>query len=134
MFWGHIFRGSDSGILCLAQRDLSPEESTAPGIEKGVSLDPYPSSLLFPPRAEDEAIAAPGQLIPGTHSVPSKPATGVTALSKGAIAPGSFTHELRACPPQQAGPYCPQGEWLLFSSEDYVHWTYICNCTLLSVP
>ena len=83
-----------------------------------MSLDPYPLSLLFPSRAKDEAIATPGQLLPGTHSVPSEPATGVTALGKGAIAPSSFTHEFRACPPQQASPYCPQGEWLLFSLED----------------
>lgn len=99
MFWRHTFRGSDSGILCLAQRDLNPEESTGPGTEKGCVLEPCPSSFLFLLRAEDEATPTPGQLISGAHPVPSESATGVTALGKGAIAPRSFTHELRACPP-----------------------------------
>lgn len=64
-----------------------------------MSPDPCSSSLPFLPRAEDEATATTSQLIPGAHPVPGEPVTGAAALGKGAIAPGSFTHELRACPP-----------------------------------
>lgn len=68
-----------------------------------------------PPRAEDEASVAAGQLVPGAHPVPSEPVPGAAALGQGAAAPGSLTHELRARPPQQASPHRPQGQCLGFS-------------------
>lgn len=102
----------------LHSQGLSPEKKgKGPGIEK--SCIPGPLLLIsFPPRAEDEAAAPTGQLVPGAHPVPGEPVPGAAALGKGAFAPGSFPRKLRACPPQQAGPYCSQGEWLLFVSEE----------------